>query len=47
MIADWFAALLHRPLPRSQPGSVKGVIRKHNLVIAYALTLIAGRYPLG
>jgi hypothetical protein len=45
VIANWFATLVHRPLPRSLPGFVRSD-PKARLVIAYVVILITGGCPL-
>jgi Domain of unknown function (DUF4389) len=45
VIVAWFAILFTGRYPRGMFGFVEGVIRWHNRVIAYALTLVTDRYP--
>jgi hypothetical protein len=45
VIVTWFAILFTGRYPRELFGFVEGVIRWHNRVIAYALTLVTDRYP--
>jgi len=45
VIVAWFAILFTGRYPRGMFDFVEGVIRWHNRVIAYALTLATDRYP--
>jgi hypothetical protein len=45
VIVAWFAILFTGRYPRGMFGFVEGVIRWHNRVIAYALTLVTDQYP--
>ncbi len=45
VIVAWFAILFTGRYPRGLFDFVQGVIRWHNRVIAYALTLVTDRYP--
>src|SRR5437762_9938496 len=45
VIVTWFAILFTGRYPRGMFGFVEGVIRWHNRVVAYALTLVTDRYP--
>jgi Domain of unknown function (DUF4389) len=45
VIAAWFAILFTGRYPRGLYDFAEGVIRWHNRVIAYALTLITDWYP--
>ncbi len=45
VIVAWFAILLTGRYPRGIFDFVEGVVRWHNRVIAYALTLVTDRYP--
>jgi hypothetical protein len=45
VIVAWFAILFTGRYPRGMFEFVEGVIRWHNRVIAYALTLVTDRYP--
>ncbi|MGD0376649.1 MAG: DUF4389 domain-containing protein [Streptosporangiaceae bacterium] len=45
VIVTWFAILFTGRYPRGMFDFVEGVIRWHNRVIAYALTLVTDRYP--
>jgi hypothetical protein len=45
VIAVWFAILFTGRYPRGMFGFVEGVIRWHNRVIGYAVTLVTDRYP--
>ncbi len=45
VIFTWFAILFTGRYPRGAFDFVEGVIRWHNRVIAYALTLVTDRYP--
>jgi hypothetical protein len=45
VIAAWFAILFTGRYPRGMFGFVEGVIRWHNRVVGYALTLVTDRYP--
>jgi len=45
VIVAWFAILFTGRYPRGMFDFVQGVIRWHNRVIAYALTLVTDRYP--
>jgi hypothetical protein len=45
VIVAWFAILFTGRYPRGMFGFVEGVIRWHNRVAAYALTLVTDRYP--
>jgi hypothetical protein len=45
IIVAWFAILFTGRYPPGMFGFVEGVIRWHNRVIGYALTLVTDRYP--
>lgn len=45
VIVTWFTILFTGRYPRGMFGFVEGVIRWHNRVIGYALTLVTDRYP--
>jgi len=45
VIVTWFAILFTGRYPRGMFDFVEGVIRWHNRVIGYALTLVTDRYP--
>jgi len=45
VIVAWFAILFTGRYPRGMFDFVEGVIRWHNRVIGYALTLVTDRYP--
>ncbi len=45
VLVAWFAILFTGRYPRGMFGFVEGVIRWHNRVVAYALTLVTDRYP--
>jgi hypothetical protein len=45
IIVAWFAILFTGRYPRGMFGFVEGVIRWHNRVIGYAVTLVTDRYP--
>ena len=45
VIVTWFTILFTGRYPRGMFGFVEGVIRWHNRVVAYALTLVTDRYP--
>jgi hypothetical protein len=45
VIAMWFAILFTGHYPRAAFEFVEGVIRWHNRVVGYALTLVTDRYP--
>ena len=45
VIIAWFAILFTGRYPRGMFGFVEGVVRWHNRVIGYALTLVTDRYP--
>jgi hypothetical protein len=45
IIVAWFAILFTGRYPRGMFDFVAGVIRWHNRVIGYALTLVTDRYP--
>ena len=45
VIVAWFAILFTGRYPRGMFGFVEGVIRWHNRVVGYALTLVTDRYP--
>jgi hypothetical protein len=45
VIVAWFAILFTGRYPRGMFGFIEGVIRWHNRVVAYALTLVTDRYP--
>jgi hypothetical protein len=45
VIVAWFAILFTGRYPRGMFNFVQGVIRWHNRVIAYALTLVTDQYP--
>ena len=45
VIVAWFAILFTGRYPRGMFEFVAGVIRWHNRVIGYALTLVTDRYP--
>ena len=45
VIVTWFAILFTGRYPRGMFGFVEGVIRWHNRVIGYALTLVTDQYP--
>jgi len=45
VIAAWFAILFTGRYPRGMFDFVEGVIRGHNRVIGYALTLVTDKYP--
>jgi hypothetical protein len=45
VIVAWFTILFTGRYPRGMFGFVEGVIRWHNRVVGYALTLVTDRYP--
>jgi hypothetical protein len=45
VIVTWFAILFTGRYPRAIFDFVEGVIRWHNRVIGYALTLVTDQYP--
>jgi Domain of unknown function (DUF4389) len=45
VIVTWFAILFTGRYPRGMFGFVEGVIRWHNRVVGYALTLVTDQYP--
>jgi hypothetical protein len=45
VVVAWFAILFTGRYPRGMFDFLQGVIRWHNRVIAYALTLVTDRYP--
>ena len=45
MIVAWFAILFTGRYPRGMFDFVEGVIRWHNRVVGYALTLVTDQYP--
>ena len=45
VIVAWFAILFTGRYPRAMFDFVEGVIRWHNRVVGYALTLVTDRYP--
>ena len=45
VIVTWFAILFTGRYPRGMFDFVEGVIRWHNRVVGYALTLVTDRYP--
>jgi Domain of unknown function (DUF4389) len=45
VVWTWFVILFTGRYPRGAFGFVEGVIRWHNRVIAYAVTLVTDRYP--
>ena len=45
VIVTWFTIVFTGRYPRGMFGFVEGVIRWHNRVVAYALTLVTDRYP--
>jgi Domain of unknown function (DUF4389) len=45
VIVAWFAILFTGSYPRSVFDFVEGVIRWHNRVIGYAVTLVTDQYP--
>jgi len=45
VIVAWFAILVTGRYPRGRFEFVEGVIRWHNRVVGYALTLVTDRYP--
>src|SRR5436189_5658148 len=45
VIAAWFAMLFTGRYPRDMFSFVEGVIRWHNRVVGYALTLVPDKYP--
>jgi Domain of unknown function (DUF4389) len=45
VIVAWFAILFTGRYPRGMFDFVEGVIRWHNRVVGYALTLVTDQYP--
>jgi Domain of unknown function (DUF4389) len=45
VIVAWFAIVFTGRYPRGLFGFVEGVVRWHNRVVGYALTLVTDRYP--
>ena len=45
VIVTWFAILFTGRYPRGMFDFVEGVIRWHNRVVGYALTLVTDQYP--
>jgi hypothetical protein len=45
VVAAWIAILVTGGYPRGLFDFVEGVIRWHNRVVAYALTLVTDQYP--
>jgi hypothetical protein len=45
VVATWFAIVVTGRYPRGLFGFVEGVVRWHNRVIGYAVTLITDSYP--
>jgi hypothetical protein len=45
VIVTWFAILFTGRYPRGMFDFVQGVIRWHNRVVGYALTLVTDQYP--
>ena len=45
VIVAWFAILFTERYPRGLFDFVEGVIRWHNRVVGYAVTLVTDRYP--
>jgi Domain of unknown function (DUF4389) len=45
VVVTWFAVLFTGRYPRGMFDFVEGVIRWHNRVVGYALTLVTDQYP--